>query len=472
MGNGYGETLYHALYGYSPLDERFYTMRLPNTLKISLLVAGDILALYAGLFLTLIIRYGLNFNEQFFDWHLIPFSLIFPVWLLIFYIAGLYDLRRLRNNVEFLQTLSLTIFLSALVTISLFYLIPSFGITPKTNLFVFIACFAVIESWWRRTFNIRASFREGLHRVLLLDMGTLAKELHALLKDEPQMGYSVQAWFDGSATPPRLRELIEEHRINLVVVSPHLRHDPETSRMLYELLASGIEVQDVPALYESVFRKVPLSGVTESWFIEHAIGIHRFYDDLKRGLEVIGALTLGTVLSPLLILIAFLVRTTSRGPVLIRQLRLGRHGEPFVLYKFRSMLALAPDGSAETNGAVWSSIADVRTTPIGKFLRASHLDELPQLWNVIRGDLSFVGPRPERPEIVKKLIPEIPYYEIRLIVKPGITGWAQISYKKDATLADVSEKLAYDVYYLKNRSLVLDLAIIIKTIKSFFVNHA
>jgi len=134
------------------------------------------------------------------------------------------------------------------------------------------------------------------------------------------------------------------------------------------------------------------------------------------------------------------------------------------------MKALSADGSAETGGAAWATKGDVRTTAIGKFLRASHLDELPQLWNVLRGDISFVGPRPERPEFVKKLETQIPYYETRLLVKPGITGWAQLNHRADLDLEDVKQKLQYDIYYLKNRSLLLDLAIIVKTIKTFFIN--
>jgi lipopolysaccharide/colanic/teichoic acid biosynthesis glycosyltransferase len=164
-------------------------------------------------------------------------------------------------------------------------------------------------------------------------------------------------------------------------------------------------------------------------------------------------------------LIALLVALTSRGPVIYRQVRVGEKGKPFTLYKFRTMRV-----NAEKDGAQWATKNDARTTPIGGALRTSHLDELPQLWNIIRGDLSFVGPRPERPEFVAKLAARIPYYEARLFIKPGVTGWAQINHRADLTDADVAEKLQYDIYYLKNRSPILDWAIILKTIKSIFVN--
>jgi lipopolysaccharide/colanic/teichoic acid biosynthesis glycosyltransferase len=171
------------------------------------------------------------------------------------------------------------------------------------------------------------------------------------------------------------------------------------------------------------------------------------------------------VLLPFEIIIALLVAITSRGPIIYRQVRVGEKGKQFMLYKFRTMRV-----DAEKNGAQWASKNDARTTPIGGLLRASHLDELPQLWNIIRGDLSFVGPRPERPEFVTTLAARIPYYEARLFIKPGLTGWAQIHHRADLTDDDVVEKLQYDIYYLKNRSPILDWTIVLKTIKAIFVN--
>ncbi len=448
-------------------------MKIPNPFKITILVIGDIIVLYAALLATLLIRYGLDFNEQFTSQHAGPFSLIFIIWILVFYIAGLYDLRRLRNNLDFLQTLSTTLAVNAFITIALFYLVPALGITPKTNLFIFIAIFALAESWWRHAFNRRASFREGLNRVLILDKSERAHELRETIASNPQIGYAVKLWMNPTElqSPEHLERLVREHGINLIVVPASFKHDETAARLLYELLALGIEVRDISSFYEIVFRKIPIREITESWFIEHAIGERRFYDDLKRGLELVGAIALIVLLVPLELLIALAVRLTSSGPAIYKQIRVGKHGNPFTLYKFRSMKALAPDGSAERNGAQWASTSDPRSTPIGKFLRASHLDELPQLINIAKGDLSFVGPRPERPEIVKKLVEEVPYYEIRSIIKPGITGWAQINYRYDQTTEDVIEKLSFDVYYLKHRSIILDLAIITKTLKSFFINY-
>jgi lipopolysaccharide/colanic/teichoic acid biosynthesis glycosyltransferase len=225
-------------------------------------------------------------------------------------------------------------------------------------------------------------------------------------------------------------------------------------------------VIDLANFYELVLRKIPLADLEETWFMENIESAAKFYDPLKRALEFIAALTIGVGLSPLEGLLALLVFLTSPGPVIYRQTRVGQYGEPFTLYKFRTMR-----NDAEKNGAQWASGAgDPRVTALGKFLRASHLDELPQLYNILRGDISFVGPRPERPEFVRNLKEEIPYYEVRFLIKPGVSGWAQLNHRADLTLDDVKQKLQYDIYYLKNRSAILDLAIILRTAKSLFVN--
>jgi len=348
-----------------------------------------------------------------------------------------------------------------------FYLVPLFGITPKTNLFLVIALFAVIEVWWRRTFNVRASFRDGLNSVLILGDDETTAEIVAELKKNAQVGYEVKLWLKrglDEATPERLDALVKKHHINLAVFPTHAKHYDTHAKTFYELLASGIQVLDLSSFYELVFRKIPLRETDEAWFLENHIGQGKFYDDLKRGMEVISAVFLSIVLSPLLIVIAILVRITSRGPSIYRQARIGEQEKPFTLFKFRTMKA-----DAERGGAQWAQPNDARSTPIGRFLRYAHLDELPQLANILKGDLSFVGPRPERPEFVTLLEEKVPHYKIRHLVRPGITGWAQINYRYGASVEDAEEKLQYDIYYLKNRSLILDVAIILKTIKSFFV---
>ncbi len=439
-----------------------------NKLKVFLFFAADVAALYVALFITLIIRYGGRFYAEFIDAHAGPFTIIFILWIIVFYIAGLYDLRRLRNNIDFIKTLFLCLGIDAALAVLLFYSIPAFGIAPKTNLLIFIAVFAVIEIFWRRLLNRAMAFGEAPNKALVIGDGAIAEEVKKAVTEHPQLGYAIKAELDEKAAyaaPARIKEIAEREGVNLIVISHKLKHEPALVTVLYELFATGIVVTDLVSFYELIMRKVPLSGIQETWFLENIAREVSFYDPLKRASEFIGALAIGIVLLPVEIVIALLVALTSRGPVIYRQVRVGEKGKEFTLYKFRSMRV-----NAEANGAQWAVKKDTRTTPIGGILRASHLDELPQLWNIIRGDLSFVGPRPERPEFVAKLEARIPYYEARLFIKPGVTGWAQIHHRADLTDEDVIEKLQYDIYYLKNRSPILDWAIVLKTIKSIFVN--
>jgi len=423
-------------------------MKLPTHLKISILLFGDIVALYVALSLALYLRYGDIFLVQFANAHFGPFTVIFPLWVIVFYVAGLYDLPRLRNNIDFLKTLFLALGINTFLTITLFYLIPFFGITPRTNLFLFLIIFAVIESWWRRTFNIRASFREGLVRVLLIGHDKHAEEFRNILSDSPQIGYTIVQSFDTERENldiSRLKSIAHSHSINLIVIPPQFIQDAHTARVLYEFLSLGIEVRTLVDFYEMVNRKIPVDIIRESWFIEHRIGERRFYDDLKRGIEIVFAGILGVLLFPLFVLIAFLVHISSPGPSIYSQTRVGQFNRDFVLYKFRTMRM-----DAEKDGAQWAKSSDSRATALGTFLRYTHLDELPQLWNIIRGDLSFVGPRPERPEFVARLREEISFYDTRTLVQPGVTGWAQINYRYGSSVDDAREKLEYELYYLKN----------------------
>jgi exopolysaccharide biosynthesis polyprenyl glycosylphosphotransferase len=439
-----------------------------NTLKVFLFFVADVAALYAALFIALLIRYGGDFYTQLLNAQVSAFTVVFILWIIIFYIAGLYDLRRLRNNIDFVKTLFLCIGVNAAIAVLLFYLIPAFGIAPKTTLLIFIVVFAIIEVFWRRFLNRLMAFGGAPNKALIIGDGAIGAEIKKTIAENPQLGYAIKAELDEKTAygaPQEIKTIALREDVNLIIISGKLKHEPALVATLYELFASGIIVTDLVSFYELIMRKVPITEVQETWFLENIAQAVSFYDPLKRASEFVGALALGIILIPFELLIALLVVLTSRGPVIYRQVRVGEKGKPFTLYKFRTMRV-----DAEKDGAQWATKNDARTTPIGGALRASHLDELPQLWNIVRGDLSFVGPRPERPEFVAKLAARIPYYEARLFIKPGVTGWAQINHRADLTDADVIEKLQYDIYYLKNRSPILDWAIILKTIKSLFVN--
>lgn len=446
-------------------------MKTKNKIKNVFIVAGDIMALYLSLFLALILRYGSEFG-RFTDQHIMPFTALFVPWLLVFYIAGLYDSTRLRNNIEFLKTLSLAITVNAILAIFFFYAIPYFGITPKTNLLLFLIIFAAIEVIWRRVFNkLTASFQEKT-KVALVGSSRSAEEIAGFIKENPQLGYEIAVWLKNKEDFSSLKESIEweeliaKHNVDLLVIPRYFKNEPDAAKIFYKLLTLGADIADIPAFYETVFHKIPLDEVNEEWFLDEIVGKEKFYDSMKGSIEFALALLLGLALLPLEILIAVIVKITSAGPSIYKQVRVGENGKEFVLYKFRTMKT-----NAETQGPKWAEKNDPRATVIGNILRHTHLDELPQLVNIIKGEISFVGPRPERPEFIKVLREKISYYDVRHLIKPGITGWAQINYRYGASEEDAAEKLKYDVYYLKNRSLVLDMAIIIKTLKLFFISQ-
>lgn len=250
-------------------------------------------------------------------------------------------------------------------------------------------------------------------------------------------------------------------KANKVVVSLSERRGAFPLQEVLSCKLSGMEVMDAPEFYERVNKKLMLENITPSWFIFakgfKIMGLRRF---VKRVLDVVLSLVGILIVAPFLPLVALAIKLDSPGPVLFKQVRVGKGDENFVIYKFRSMRQDAEKDS----GAIWAKKNDNRITKLGAFLRKSRIDEIPQLFNVLKGDMSLVGPRPERPEFVKDLKKVIPYYSERHFVKPGITGWAQVRYPYGASVEDAIEKLRYDLYYIKNYTLFFDFRIMLDTI--------
>ena len=445
-------------------------------MRVFLLILGDVIVLFLSLALTVLVRYGREGWLNRFVPHLLPFSAVFLIWLVVFYIAGLYDFRKLRNRLDFFRVLSASLLVNALLATVFFYLTRASGITPKTNLIIFLVVFFALETLWRQWFNRMSRSMFPVSRIILFGENRAGEELFRFLKENPQLGYNVRAWVQTSVDlPAQLRDwkdLAHNNSADMLVMPRDVLRDPKLKKVFFELIDYGLEIKDLPVFYESIFNKIPLSEIDEEWFLEHITGTHDTYEFLRRGVDFLVAALTQIIFLPLEILIIPAILLTSRGPLIYKQTRAGRHGRPFMLYKFRRMYnEKAKNPDADSSNPTWSPPAgDSRETMVGKFLRASHLDELPQLLNVLKGDMSFVGPRPERPELIQNLKTEVPYYEMRSLIKPGLTGWAQIHHSKDANLDDVREKLSYDLYYLKNRSFIVDLAIIIKTIKVLFVS--
>ena len=433
-----------------------------------LLFWGDIGLLYLSLLLTLLLRYGhgavFAHNWQI---HWLPFTLIFALWTLVFYISNLYEISYAQNSLAFYGTFLYSTLVNILLSVVLFYFVALFKITPRVNLFIFLAIELGLAVGWRYFFN-RAVVRSNQgNNTLILGATPQAQELYDWLLTHPQLGYNALGIVDiqhGQATEI-LEDLIRRQQVRVVVLDPATYAAAKIIDILYSLLGLKLVFYNLADFYERVSGKVPVGAIDQAWFLENlSEGGQRAYELAKRFFDILLSLTVGILTLPFQLLIALAIKLDSPGPVIYRQQRIGRTGQVFTLVKYRTMFT---DAEAKT-GPVWASENDERTTRVGRFIRRTRLDELPQIWNVLRGEMSFIGPRPERPEFHSKLKANIPFYQQRYLVRPGLTGWTQIKYRLDfkggLTIADTLEKLQYDLFYIKNRSLLLDLGILLKTL--------
>jgi sugar transferase (PEP-CTERM system associated) len=305
--------------------------------------------------------------------------------------------------------------------------------------------------------------------VYVLGTGERAQRLVNGLRTRSELGVHVAGWsgnVEGELTreaiASHLMELIREHRVHRVIVAMSDRRGTLPVMEILQLRLSGVKIEEATSWLEKISGRIEVDNLYPSWLIfAEGFRFSAGFMLLRRILAIMAAAVLLLIVLPLLPLVALAIKLDSRGPILYRQGRTGMGGKIFYCYKFRTM---RQDAEADT-GATWATDDDPRITKVGKFLRTTRLDEIPQLWCVLKGDMSFVGPRPERPEFVEMLTKEIPFYGVRNAVRPGITGWAQVKYKYGNTVADAKEKLQYDLYYIKNMSPGLDLMIMFQTIK-------
>lgn len=426
-----------------------------------ILVVGDIALLYASLAFALVLNTDISLG---FAEHATPFSILFAGWILVFYVAGCYDVHRLRNTLAFSQLFISALVANLVLSVTFFYLLfPLFNISPKTNLLVFFGTFALAGYYWRSIFNMLAGRHIPAFSVVFVGSSPAAQELRAALVENPQLGYRVSADLSPDDWCAELKK-IPPRKKSIVILPSLLSRSMSFTRVGYAQAAYESALVSLPDFYEYIFKRVPLSELRSSWLTNNITNRRPSYERVLRPLERVAALLMLMALSPLFLGIALVVGTTSPGGVIYRQKRIGKNGKLFTLYKFRTMRA-----DAEKDGARWSDKNDPRVTFIGKILRRSHVDELPQLLNIIRGEVVFVGPRPERPEFATELSEKIPYYDIRHLVPPGITGWAQIHYRYGSSVEDARKKLEFDLFYIKHRSFLLDARVVLRTLKLFFV---
>ena len=450
----------------------------PVSRRILLLVAAESALIVGAVWLAAYVRFGswmwdVMAGEQ----GMGKAILIAAVCQLCLYYSDLYDFRRIADRKELLVRIIQALGGASFVLAAVYYWFPA-AMIGRGVFFLAAGFVTALVTGWRIAFEWLSN-RVGPHqRLLLVGTGAAAIKLEREIMDRRQaLGVEIVGFVDADpnsgARPAdgvrvigRIEDIpaiVKSRAVDRVVVSLADARGKLPMDRLLEMKLQGVTFDHLASVYEEFTGKIAVENLRPSWLI-FSSGFHetRARRAAKRFIDVCAA-TIGLILAaPIMLVVAVLVRVTSPGPVLFRQTRVGQSNRLFTLYKFRSMRA---DAEAAT-GPVWSRPDDPRVTRLGQFLRMSRLDELPQLWNVLVGEMSLIGPRPERPEFVEQLTRDIPFYGQRHVVRPGVTGWAQVRYKYGATKEDALEKLQYELYYIKNMSLALDLVIMVHTVKT------
>jgi sugar transferase (PEP-CTERM system associated) len=409
-----------------------------------------------------------------------PFSAVWKsgivtlLCLLCLYYNDLYNLTVVRTSRELLIRLLRAGGTSLILTSVLFLLLPS--LIPANGAFLpSAALFLLGILAWRLILNQVATLEGFTERTLIIGTDVSAQAVARQILKQQDFPYEIVGFIDEDprrigqsvvnpcvvGTPDDIERIVTTQGINRIVVGMSDRRGRLPIGPLLRAKLQGVRVEDVNTVYERLSGKLLVEDLRPSWLIfSDGFRVSRVTRRVKRTFDILLALTGLLLGAPLMALTALAVWLESGSPVLYRQERVGENGRLFTLYKFRSMCH-----DAETGIPIWASPEDERVTPIGRFIRTTRLDELPQLWNVLRGDMSFVGPRPERSFFVTQLSQQIAFYEQRHAVKPGLTGWAQVRYRYGASYEDALEKLRYDLYYVKHLSLGFDLTILFDTVK-------
>lgn len=433
-----------------------------------LLLIGDIVVFAVSLWATLALRYLELPSQALFVRHLVPFTILFAAWAIVFFLAGLYGRHSRIFRSRLTSTLLFTQIINIVIAALFFFLYPAFGLAPKTILVLYLVISFVFIFLWRAVLFPRLPRARRLKGVLIAagpDAQALAEEIRRDERSPFMFSYVI----DTSRAPSH--EIIqhacrvaEEDDMTFVVVD---LSDSAVSAALPIMYDAAFQKRrfaliDAAQLYEEVFDRVPLSLIDYQWVLGNLSSSH-LYDTLKRVIDISGAAVIGVVSLVLYPFIALAIKLDDGGPIFISLPRIGRYQRTINILKFRSMTG-NDSGDYGPMGKTRLSV-----TRVGKWLRLLRLDELPQLWNVFKGELSFVGPRPETPSLVATYSARIPYYSARHLVAPGLSGWAQIRHDRHphhgVAVEETKEKLAYDLYYMEHRSLMLDLFILLQTVR-------
>jgi len=439
---------------------------MPKREYIALLV-GDVLVFIAALWLTLAFRYLEPPSGALFEEHLVPFSILFVVWVVVFFLAGLYGRHTPLFRSRLLATIVYTQVINLIIAAVFFFLTPVFGIAPKTILLLYLIVSSSLIFLWR--VSVYPQIRNGRKiRGVLIASGPDAKHLADEVK-KGQFSFMFDHVIDTKEAPSheviqRACRVAVDTGVSFIVVDLSDRAVASALPIIYDAAfhKKRFALIDAVELHQEVFEREPLSLINYEWVLGN-IGVSRIYDILKRAIDIIASFSMGVVSLVVYPFVIAAIKLDDGGPIFITQSRVGRYQEPIKILKFRSM-----SGNDEGNYGR-SGKTSLVVTRAGKWLRLLRIDELPQLWNIFNGDLSFVGPRPELPAIAGTYSAKIPYYNARYLIAPGLTGWAQLKHDRDphhgTDIAETKEKLSYDLYYLKHRSLFLDLFVMLQTVR-------
>jgi sugar transferase (PEP-CTERM system associated) len=424
-------------------------------------------------------KFPSNFSEKIYIYYLLYASVVSIICCLCMYYANLYDEKNIIIKKDLLKNIGLSLIISISVVELAFIFIDFLVIDHKILISSFGIIFFCIAGW-RMSLQWALTIRQLQTRILIVGTGNEARMVAKELLARRSLGYEVAGFIDDdpekmgvSIINPKvignsvqLSEVVGREKIAKIIVALPDRRGKLPLEALIACKLQGVEIEEGGVFFEQMSGRVLLEHLRPSWMIFSRGLSGSPWVELSKRLFDIGGAIIGLVLAlPLFTIVAGLIKCDSRGPIFFTQQRVGQNGKLFTLIKFRSMRV-----DAETiTGPVYACENDPRVTRVGKILRTTRLDELPQLLNVIQGEMSFIGPRPERPFFVKQFEKEIPYYSHRLSVKPGITGWAQVNYPYGANTEDAVKKLEYDLYYIKHISLYLELSIILKTLKIIFL---
>jgi len=452
--------------------------RSPGTLQHRwLLFLGDALLIILANLLSSWIRRGLVSSTLNVDGLAMAMALI--VYPPMFYVFDLYNLERTFRSWEAAFRSGLTVVSGGIISVVVFYLLPQ-GAYGRGVLAIQMGLTWLFLSGWRWVYG--ALFQTsaiGKNPTLILGAGRCGKAIYDLLR-LPFSPYEVRGFLDDDRSKQgiarsapvlgpvdQLRNIAAKVGATTAILAIPRDRSPELVRTIFDARFQGINVREMADVYEELTGRIPIRYVAEQWFfaVEGLSLRHKAYvQKIKRLIDAGFSSLLLLLTAPLFGITALAVRLDSRGPIFCRQERVGKDRKPFTIYKFRSLRE-----HAETGGARWAAQWDPRVTRVGQWLRLTHMDELPQIWNVFNGDMSLVGPRPETPESVSMHEETVPYYAVKHSVRPGITGWAQVNRHYDAFVEDAMRNLESDLYYVKNMSLTLDLKVVLRTIGVVFL---